>query len=271
MKVVRQSKRTNLKNDENAESILQPFILILVFVVIVGFVLTGVTRMATSSEISRGMDPELVNPYFDSNWTLIDPTSGRTVTSADTISEIGYPTHDDPFTFTDSEDDDIKYLHIIRDNVNYDPESTNIWEKYKDFIAIRRNTAEAGSVSGKWFNAAIPLTEFDDIDNWDNSTNKSTVQFNLGKSLDALFIITTNTTGADISGGIWSDSYVLYYGWSNWRVEDVGLSEAIAMAMYADIPGVHWLINYIVHTIVFATIIFVTFTMITRIIPFIGD
>ena len=217
------------------------------------------------------MDPILANPYFDSNWTIIDPTSGYLVETADVINQVGYPTYDDPFIFTDAEDNDDKYVHVVRNNVNYEEGSTDIYTKYLDFIVIRRNSVDPGDVGGKWFNAVVPLTEFAKEENWDNSTNKTTVQFSLGKSLDALFMVTTNTTGTDIAAGIWADDYELFYGWSNWRVEDVGLSEAIAMAMYAQIPGVHWLVNYIVHSIVFATIIFVAFTMITRIIPFLGD
>jgi hypothetical protein len=248
-----------------------PFVLILTFVVILGFILTGVTRLATSAELSRGMDPEFTNPYFDSNWTVISPEAGYLVTSEDVIDEVGKPTYDDPFIYTDLEDNDDKYVHVVRDNAQYVEGSVDIYTKYQDFIVVRRNSLEPGSVGGEWFNAVIPLTEFANPDNWDNSTNKSTVQFQLGKSLDALFIVTTNTTGADISAGVWSDSYELFYGWSNWRIEDIGLSEAIGMALWADIPGVHWLVNYIVHAFVYATIIFVVFTMITRIIPFIGD
>jgi hypothetical protein len=142
---------------------------------------------------------------------------------------------------------------------------------YENFIAVRRNTVSPGSVRGDWMNAAIPLSAFADPANWNNVTNTTVVEFKLGKSTDAIFLCTTNSTGSDIETGIWTNEFQIYYGWSNWRVEDVELSEAIAMAMYADIPGVHWMINYLVHGIVGATMIFVAFTMITRIIPFLGD
>ena len=259
----------DIRPDEKAESILKPFILIVVMVFCMGFVLTGVSRMGLSAEGIN--NPQITNPYFDSNWTLISPLSGYDVDDGDEINEICKPEHEDPFIFTDDEDDDDKYVHIVRDNVRYVEGSTDIWSKYEDFIAVRRNTVEPGSVRGDWYNAAIPLSAFADWHNWDNVTNVTHVEFKLGKSTDCIFLCTTNSTGYDIEAGVWSNEYEIYYGWSNWRVEEVELSEAIAMAMWADIPGTNDYVDYLVHGVFAATMIFVAFTMITRIIPFLGD
>lgn len=257
-----------LPDDDHAEAVFRPFILLLILVVCVGFMLSGIARMGLAAQtIESSMHS---NPFFDTNWTLIDPTSGYDVDDDDKINEICKPLHCDPFVFNDPDDDDDKYVHLIRDNVRYVQGSTDIWCKYEDFIAIRRNTDEPGSATGKWLNAAIPLTAFADWDNWDNSTNVTCVEFKLGRSTDCIFLCTTNSTGYDIAAGIWTNEYEIYYGWSNWRVEDVDLSEAIAMAMYQDIPGVHEYVNWLVHGITISTSIFVAFTMMTRVIPFIG-
>ena len=263
-------RKSTIKRNRQGESVMAPFVLVVTFILILGFMVNSLARMAASGDlVGEGDLTDKPVPFGLYNFTFIEPTEGIVVDEDTVIDYVPYPTHEDPLIFTDEEsDDELKYVHVIRDNVNYDPESSDMWKMYRDFIAIRRDPHNLFTIADQWQNAAIPFSAF--ANNYDNVTNVSTVQFQLGDSQDALFINTTDSTPEGFLTGLWGNDFTISYGWSLFRLEEVDFWSAIAIVMYDALPGVTPLVNWIFHGFVWASVTFVVFTMATRMTPFLG-
>lgn len=265
---------------------MYPFVLIIALVMVLGFVLSGIAQFAESGEMAQSDYPGLTNPFGLYNYTLIDaePSDPNYITFSDggttiegyeisddrVIDYVPYPTDEDPFLFYDPDDAaEVKYVHIIRDNRDYDPESTEMWEMYQDFVSIRRYSEASFFWSDPWHDAVIPFTSMDD--NFDNTTNVSITTFQLSGSQDSLFVNATTGPGqANFTADLWANEFNLFYGWSLFRLEEVDFWGAIAMVLYAEIPGVHPTINWIFHAFIIGTIVFVVFRMAVMMTPFLG-
>ena len=163
------------------------------------------------------------------------------------------------------------------DNVDYDPDSPEMWKKYKDFIAVRREAPSGvigilswGTLGGAWYDAAIPFTSIQD--HYSNATNVSVVGFKIGNAHDTLFINVTDPGQQNFTQGLWSGEFNIYYGWATFRIESVDFWAAMSMLFVDDIPGVDPLINFIFHAVAIATVTFVIFMMALRfyeaVVPF---
>lgn len=275
--------KTNLRTDNHAE-VMYPFVLIIALVAILAFVMSGVSQYAQSGNMTSGDTINIENPFGMYNYTTIDADpldsryiefdggvlQGYKVTDDDVLDYVPYPTDEDPFIFTD-DDGDLKYVHIIRNNRDYDPGSADIWKMYLDFISIRRDVANAiywESGESDWNDQAIPFTVIDD--HFNNNTNASTTDFQLGDSQDTLFINVTTPGQAAFVAGLWGNEFNLFYGWAKFRIEEVDFWGAISMILYADIPGVNDTIDFLLHTFVISTIVYVVFRMGVMMTPFLG-
>lgn len=278
--------------NRNGELIIYPFVLIIAFVLLFGFVMAGLAQYAQSGAMSQGLNLDESRPFGLMNYTTVEADEeddryvsipgggeGYLVSDDDVIDEICYPTHEDPFTFWEEGDEnEIKYVHIIRNNVRYNPESTDLWEKYLDYVAIRRHSKQGllgliswGTMGGEWLNAAVPFSSI--MSRFDNSTNVSYPQFRLGNSQDALFVSSHTGPGyGNFTEDLWDNDFYLAYGWSLFRLEETDFWGAISMVLYADVPGVHPLMNWIIHAFTLGTISYVVFSMAIRVweavIPF---
>ena len=278
------NERRRLRTDDRAE-VMYPFILIISLVMLLGFTLSGIAQFAESGEMSQSEYPGITNPFGLYNYTLIEaePTDpdyitftedggtieGYQVSDGRILDSVPYPTDEDPYLFYDPEDADKKYVHIIRGNTEYDPESTDMWEMYLDFIAIRRYAEGSFFWDNPWHNAAIPYLTIEN--EFDNSTNVSITEFQLSGSQDSLFINATTGLGeSNFTLDLWTDNYNLFYGWSLFRLEEVDFWGAIAMVLYAEMPGVHPVVNWIFHAFVIGTIVFIVFRMAVMMTPFLG-
>ena len=263
-------RKPTIKRNRQGESVMPPFVLIVTFIILLGFMINGLMRMAASGEMGDIDLSDKTQPFGLYNFTFIEPTEGLVVDDDTVIDYVPYPTHEDPLIFTDedADPDELKYVHVIRDNVNYDPESTDMWEMYSDFIAVRRDPHNLFTFGEQWENAAIPFSAF--ANNYDNVTNVSTVQFQLGDSQDSLFINTTDSTPEGFLTALWGNDFSVSYGWSLFRLEEVDFWSAIAIVLYDELPGVTPVVNWIFHGFVWASVTFVVFTMATRMTPFLG-
>ena len=276
--------RKRIRRDSSGESIAYPFILIISLVLLLGFMLAGVGQYAVSGEITQGGYPGMTMPFGLMNYTTIDcdiaddryitftedgnTIEGYRVSDDDVLDHVPYPTDDDPFTYWhEDEPDQIKYVHIIRNNRDYDPESTDLWEKYQDFVSIRRHTG-AFDWDTQWNNAAVPFTQIED--NFWLQTNVSITEFQLSGSQDSIFVNATYPGLQNFTADLWDNDFNMFYGWSLFRMDEVDFWGAVAMVLYADIPGVHPIVDWIVHGFVIATLVFVVFTMGIRMTPFLG-
>jgi len=261
-------KFKKFKKDISAESVMKPFVLIFAFIVVLSFVIAGIGRMAISADMTEADYYGSESPFDPFNYTTIWPEGGLNVTPGASyiLDEICHPEDNDPLMFKDEDEDDWKYIHIVRNNIQYVEGSTNIWEMYHDYIAIRRKVDKIGGY--EWNNGIVPYSVIED--NYDNKTNVSIVDFRISGKWDSLFINTTNTSDEGFIVGLWGDNYSICYGWNTWRADDIDMWDAISIILIGEIPGVNPVLNFILHAFVYAVILFVAFTMITRIIPFIG-
>ena len=263
-------RKSAIKRNRQGESVMAPFVLVVVFILILGFMINGLMRIIVAGEAGDIDMSEKEVPFGLYDFIFIAPLDGLLVDDDTVIDYVPYPTHEDPLIFTDevADPDELKYVHIIRDNENYKPGSTDMWEMYQDFVAVRRDPHNLFKFADQWENAAIPFSAF--ADNYDNETMVSIVTFQLGNSQDSLFIDTTDTTPEGFLIGLWSNDFTVTYGWSQFRLEEVDFWSAIAIVLYDELPGVTPVVNWIFHAFVWSSVIFVVFTMATRMTPFLG-
>ena len=270
--------RKLLEWDDRAEgeAVQYSFILIFALVIILGFTIAGVSQYAQSGEISQGMMPGQDYPFNLYNFTAIDPLagdprivtygtlSGFQVSDADVVDYVPYPTDEDPFMFVDDKGDR-KYIHIVRNNSEYDPDSTDLWKMYSDFIAIRRHV-DAYFLGSDWDNAAIPFTTIEDCFSLNGTHgtmgNVSIVQFALSERQDNMFFNASTGPGEyNFTMDLWGNDFRMFYGWSLFRMDDVDFWNAISMLIYEDIPYFDDTIDFLVHAFIISTITYVIFTM----------
>ena len=267
--------------DVSAESVMYPFIMIIAFVAMMAIVITGVTQYIVAGDASADAYFNINSPYGLDEYTAIeadetddrfftswDGIEGYNVTDDDVLNYVPYPTDSDPFKFWHvDEPEDIKYVHIIRDNQDYDPGSADLWTKYRDFIAVRRDT---GSVlTSRWNNAAIPFSEL--TSNYEEGeVNASVTDFMLSKSQDTLFLRSEINGSANFTTALYDNDFSLHYGWAEFRLEEIDFWNAISMLFYNDIPDVDPMVNNMIHVFTIAVVTFVVFTMAVRMTPFLG-
>ena len=272
-------QRKVLKTDTKGE-VMYPFVLLIALVTVLGFILSGIAQYAESGDLTQLDYLELDAPFGLYNYTTIDAdpgddryvdfgsAQGYQVSDDDVLDYVPYPTDADPFTFYDADDEDTKYIHIIRDNRDYDPDSADMFEMYLDFIVVRRDPANFFKFADEWQNAVIPFTAIQDA--FFNSTNVSVTEFQLGDSQDSLFVNASDSGEANFTAALWGNDFIIYYGWSLFRLEEVDFWNAISMVLYAEIPGVHPMINWIFHAFVIGTMVYVVFRMAVMMTPFLG-
>lgn len=257
-----------LRFDIRAESVFRPFILLLGCMLIFSIIsLTLINRMSdSSSSVNTGISQDS-NVLGLWEYHLIDPVAGIAITTAKTTNHMIHP-KDSTIIFTDNNHTpvDQKYVQVIRNNVNYDPSSTDMWKMYKDFISIQRKTTPSliTPLNYKWNGAAI---SFEYIQNaFDTKTNMSIVGFQLSGYNDTLFIkLASNNTAL-----LWANSFTLYYGWSNVRADKIDLWSSIWMILSCQIPGLNPQIQFVVSAFWMFGEVFIAFTMASRIIPTLG-
>lgn len=268
------NKRQLRKDIQAEDATMYPFILIIALVLILGFTVSGLSKYAVSGEMQQPNYPGYSNPFGLANYTTIEADSddprfvtyegeeGYLISDDDVLDRVPYPTDNDPFIFID-DDGDYKYVHIIRNNIDYNPESTDMWEKYRDFVAIRRHTG-AFDWDTQWNNAVVPFTTI--IDNWFNVSDVSVSDFQLSGSQDSIFVNSTTGPGlANLTTDLWNNDFNLFYGWSLFRLSEADFWGAVSMVYYGEIPGINDTVAWMFHAFTLGTTIFVVFAMSLRI------
>jgi len=256
----------NLRKDTRAENIAKPFILLIGTMLLFAFIAAILTQAMNNSaqSVNNGIvgDIEILGLY---EYTLISPQTGYDITTGSTHDHMIYP-KDTPLIFTDeNHSNDKKYIQIIRNNLNYDPASSDMWKKYKDFISVQRETPElyVGTTS-KWRGAAISFDSI--IANLDPITNWSIISFDFSKTNDTLFVkLASNNTAL-----LWSNSFTLFYGWTTLREDRIDFWATIGMVLTGQVPGLNPKIQFIISSFWVLGYIFMGYTLVTRIVPGLG-
>jgi len=252
------------RRDTRAESVMRPFLILLGVMMLFAIISTTlIHHMAGSAEsVNSGVSQSLLDLGLY-EYELIEPDTGYAITTANTTNHMVHP-HDSSLQFIDDEGD-IKYVQIIRDNVDYDPTSMDLWKRYNDFISIQRETSDLFGLVHSWREAAIPLDTV--VAKFDEKTNMSIVGFTLtGYNNDTLFFILPNNNSAMIS----ANSYSLYYGWSLIRPERVDFWGTINMILTGEIPGLDSRIQFVLSAFWMFSLIYIGFVMVRSITPFLS-
>jgi len=246
---------------------MRPFVLLLSTMAIFSILVIMLMQQMNVSIIGINQGQMTENPLEELlgslHYTYIDPVAGYSVSTADTTDRMVHPT-DAPFVFTDANhSNDKKYIQIIRNN-HANPRDHNTWSEFKDFISVQRQTGDVIGWGTKWQGTAISLQDV--VANFHWQTNTSIISFGFGGSNDTLFIhLAANDTSL-----IWSNNYTMYYGWYSLRQGSNDLWGTIRMVLLMQIPGIDPIIQFVISTFWIFSLLFIGFTMITRIIPFIG-
>ena len=245
------------------ESVFKPFVLLFTMIALMVSVIVMVQHTQISAT-AVASDKDLQNMMGEMDYTLIDPVTGILVNAGMATSTMVHP-EDAPIEFTDNSPDghaDVKHIQIIIGNQNYKFGSDNIWEKYPSFISIQRRTT--GGIDHKWYGAAIPIQGI--IENFDYETNQSIMYFHIsGKNDTMIFELADNNTAR-----FWGSDYTMFYGWSTFRTEGVDFWETIQLIYTAKLPGMDGTLSFFIAGMFWAVTLFMLFTMISRIVPFIS-
>jgi len=241
------------------EQVFRPFILILGFVILTGFLLMSFAHMFTAS--SSLDKPKDVGSFYGL-WevTRFNPTDGFEVHNWTIQNHHVYPT-EATYIFTDPATSDLKYVQIIRNNKDYDPGSTDWWKMYNDYIAIERNTGTPGEWDSDWNGAVIPYQKI--VDNYDTEANLSIVNFDLSGSNNSLIIHTMDNSTVRI----WWNNYTMYLGESALQNQRISFWSAVRMVMFAEIPNCNPVVNYMVAAFVDLSLIMIVFVLVRSILP----
>ncbi len=248
------------------EKVARPFVLLLSVMAVFSITIMSITaQMNTSaSSVNDSSNPnplDLRNILGDWSYTLIDPEGGIHISTANVTSHMHDP-RDSHIIFTDADhNDDKKYLQIIRNNENFDRNSSNMWERYKDFISVQRHRDPY--YGDDWGGASISYDQI--VANYEWKTNTSKISFRLSGSQanDTLFVVLSHNDTTEI----WNNNYTLYYGWSVLRAGSIDFWGVIGMVLTAQVPGLEPHVQLLIDAIWIISLIFIGFTMATRISP----
>ena len=131
------------------ETVFRPFVLILTFICLAGFLLVGFKHMFSASSTME--KPEDLTATLGC-WeiTLFSPTYGANVTNSTIYNRM--PTGETGGFAFDSAD---KRVYVVRDNLDYKEGSTKVWERYNSYIGIKRTADDL--VGGKVYRYSVSL------------------------------------------------------------------------------------------------------------------
>jgi hypothetical protein len=250
------------------ERVFRPFVILLSVMAIFSIISVMVmSQMAVSQhDVNAGQSQTnfQLEALGDYQYTFINPIAGYVITTANTSNEMTHP-KDSTIVFTDPNHTEYgeKYIQIIRNNKNYDPGSSDMWTRYKDFISVQRQTDEFLKAN-RWNGASI---SFDAIAAaFDSKTNSSLVRFDLSGKNDTIVIMLSSNNSALL----WANSFTMYYGWYKFRAETVDYWATIGMILTAQVPGLDSRIQFLVSFLWMFSYVFIGFTLASRVVPWLG-
>jgi hypothetical protein len=200
------------------------------------------------------------------DYTLIEPMTGYAITNALVKNHMVHP-KDAAIVFNDTTHyNDHKYIQIIRNNSGWNPRETNpgTWQKYKNFISVQRQSGDMIGWGTKWQGTAISYESI--VSHFDWKTNTSVITFGIGGRNDTIFVhLATNDTSL-----IWANNYTIYYAFYTLRGGTVDMWGTIRTVVLMQIPGLDPTLQILISGLWTFSMIFIGFTLITRLIPFLG-
>jgi type II secretory pathway pseudopilin PulG len=250
------------------ERVFRPFVILLSVLAIFSIISVMVMSQMAASQRDVNAGQAQTNFQLEAlggyQYTFIDPIAGYVITTANTSNQMTHP-KDSTIVFTDTNHTDYgeKYIQIIRNNKNYDPQSSDMWKRYKDFISVQRQTDEFFKAN-RWNGASISFDAIAAAFDW--KTNSSLVRFDLSGKNDTIVLIFPSNNSALL----WANNFTIYYGWYKFRAQTVDYWATISMILTAQVPGLDYRIQFLITFIWMFSYVFIAFTLASRLIPTAG-
>lgn len=257
-----------LRRDTDGDETLMPvFIFCATFIVIGAFVVTQMAPLFASAD--RNGDFTVLANYEligDTGYLLYEPFIGYNVTSAN-VTDDNTAASDEIFTNETVSD---RWVSIVRDYI-YESDgelALPAQEGHSDFISIWTEW-------GPWYNHHIARIVIDYTDIQENivsGTNQSVTPFQISNGPMEVLIITTQGNETDFSSYLWANTYNICMGQPAEPTDlaDSSMWTILGQLMTASLPNVHPIINFMITVPFWSCIGFMVFTIISRMIPFVG-
>ena len=199
--------------------------------------------------------------FNDEEYTWIDSaTPGYNVTMANTTDVIDGWNTDPSFTVHDDDNDCDLMLAMARNQ-------WRVSDWGEDFVAIYHTWG--------WWSEELDRISYQElVDKQEPLTNYSIVDFEMHRSQRYYsLIVITPDTAENHSDYIWANEFfigIAYAPFDPDNIASVTMWGLIGMLFTASIPGVHPLVNYFIAIPLWIGIAFMTFTIVSRMIPFIS-
>jgi len=239
----------------SGEKVFQPFMTIMIFVIVGAFMLAMCSQFFKSGEAVSNEADDNQSILGMWNYTFYEPLDGYEVDNS-TVLDHWPDGETGGLTFGDDDDPNDKRIYIVRDSEDYKQGSDKVWKKFPDYIGIKRKADDV--LGGKVYRWAAPLEKF--VANFDKETNVSQVDFSMSGHNYTIFLeLVDNNTDR-----IWWNNYTIRLAATVFQ-DDLSVWAAIGLIMTADLPGCNEYINILLACVVDFAMIFVVINLVLRI------
>lgn len=259
------------RDTTGSERLMGPFILIASFLVITVMVLASMTAFF---QIASGNWDEVRGTLLigSEEYVLRNPELGWNITNANVTDRWDHEADENAYFYkTEPGEDDQMVVGIIRDNARFDvpeyyfgvvPEDEKL---YQDYIMIY---TEFG-----WWDHDEWAISYQTIEkNRIGDSNISLTEFGIRHNTTHALIITVDAPGELFSAGLWANTFNVKLGVPEGTDDLAGASmwTILGQVMTCSIPDVTPEVNIIIGATVYAGIGMIVFTVVSRMIPFVG-
>lgn len=259
-----------LSRDKTAsETLMGPFILMASFIVITIMVLASMTAFF---QTASGSWEEITGTLLvgSTEYTLRNPELGWNITSANVTDRWAHEADENAYFYKDAPgEDDQLVVGFIRDNA-YMGDPLGIGEMtdstlYSDFVMIYTEF-------GWWDHDDWPISYMTIQANRVGNSNISVTEFGIRHNTTYALIITVDAPGELFAVGLWANSFNVKLGVPEGTDDLAGTSmwTVLGQVMTASIPDVTPEVNIILGATIYAGIGMIVFTVVSRMIPFVG-
>jgi len=252
-----------------SERLMGPLLVMSSFILITIMVLAGMTSFFNTAS---GNWEEVKGTAIigTTEYTLREPVDGWNITSANVTDRWDHEADENAYFYEDApgEDDQI-VVGIIRDNAWF--EHAVAWGHgydsvlYEDYIMVYTEF-------GWWANDDWAISYQTILENRVLNSNVSVTEFGLRHNTTFALIITVDAPPDLFGAGLWSSNFNIKIGLPDYNPDlaDASMWTILGQVMTASLPDVGQEINLIIGATFYTCIIMMVFTIISRMIPFVG-
>jgi hypothetical protein len=263
--------RHKLRRDTDGDETLMPvFIFCATFIVIGAFTISLMGPIFASPD-ARGSFETLENYEIigGTSYYLYAPAGGFNLTSANLST---YPNYEadppDYVTFTNGSVSD----RLLWTTNDYG--TTFIDEAYREVFRDHTDFFTIFTEWGPWYNhhKRYVVLDYTTAEEYQvPGTNQSAIPFSIAGSEEVL-VITTPGNETDFADYLWANTFNVQMGTPAFPTDlaDTSMWTILGQLLTARLPNVHPILNFLISIPFWTCISFMVFTLISRMIPFIG-